>query len=142
MRKMKRKQGVNYSNESYMSIFVGKCESRQKLLEYIKCDHSAFRDGFMSTELGDDFCIDYLYDDYLVIDVKDNVCSNVDELFDEAAIFKMEDLKAVIGDSLDDKYNSVIILGGIKYDNKIKEVKNKEYGEFKFLCVLPGIFHI
>lgn len=142
MRRIKRKQSVTYSNGGYMSIFVGRCESRLSLLKYIKCDHGAFRDGFMSTELGDDFGIDYLHDDYLVIDVKDKACSDVDELFGEAAIFKMEDLKEVIGSSLNEKYNCVIILGGVRYDGKIKEVDNKSFGYYKFLCTLPGVFYI
>ena len=54
----------------------------------------------------------------------------------------MEDLKEVIGSSLDEKYNCVIILGGVKYDGKIKEVNNKSFGYYKFLCTLPGVFYI
>lgn len=139
---MKRKQGFTYSNGDYMSIFVGRCESRQRLLEYVERDHYAYKDGFMSTELGDDFGIGYLHDDYLVINVNNEMCSDVDELFKEAAIFDMEDLKAVTGNTLEEKYNSVIILGGVKYDGHIKKVNNNVYGDFKFLCILPGVFYI
>lgn len=40
-------------------------------------------------------------------------------------------------DNLDRLYNTAIVIGGLKYEGKIKEIQNEEFGYFKFLGTYP-----
>lgn len=128
----KRQLDISYSNEEFVSVFVGVCKSREVLEEYIEKDYEMFFDEYIGFELGVDFGINTYDEDYLVVIFNDFRTKDIKTVFKEAYVFNVKELEAMYPDGLDRLYNTVIVFGGLKYEGEIQEVNN-EYGYFKFL---------
>ena len=126
---------ISYSNDEYESgsVFVGVCKSEELLEQYMEKDYDLLDDDCIGFELGVDFGIN-TYDEDFMVRVFHNQPSNcIDDIFKDAEVFDLSVLKEQYPDGLEQPYNAVIVICGMKYEGTIKEVNNKEFGYFKFL---------
>lgn len=138
MRKIKLDK-YSDSDENYVSLFVGKCKSQKLLNEYLEVNYDLCDYEYTTSEIGIDYGIDYIEQDFLIANVNDFYSNNIEK------IFKMGIYENYVSDFLEEKfpyklserYNSFIMLGNVKYDGYVKEVKNYKFGIFKFLTVMP-----
>ena len=122
-----QKKNYCYSNDEYLSVFVGVCKSQELLDQYLDC---------IGSEFGIDFGINFYDEDFSVFVVNPKMSKDLEEVFVEAEVFDMDLLKKDYPDGLDRPYNTAIIIGRLKYEGEVKEIQN-EFGYFKFLGVYP-----
>lgn len=135
MRKV-RQVDVSYSNDRYMSVFLGVCKTQRLLEKYMDKNYDLLYDDYIGFELGIDFGINTYDEDFSVMVVNDKSSNSIDEVFREADVFDLSILKEQYPNGLDQPYNAVVVIGRMKYEGDVKEVHNKKFGYFKFL----GIF--
>ncbi len=132
-----QKKNYCYSNDEYLSVFVGVCKSQELLDQYLEKDYELLNEyDCIGFELGVDFGINTYDEDFSVFVVNPNMSKDLEEVFVEAEVFDMELLKKDYPDGLDRPYNTAIIIGRLKYEGEVKEIQN-EFGYFKFLGVYP-----
>ena len=132
-----QKKNYCYSNDEYLSVFVGVCKSQELLDQYLEKDYELLNEyDCIGFELGVDFGINFYDEDFSVFVVNPKMSKDLEEVFVEAEVFDMELLKKDYPDGLDRPYNTAIIIGRLKYEGEVKEIQN-EFGYFKFLGVYP-----
>lgn len=132
-----QKKNYCYSNDEYLSVFVGVCKSQELLDQYLEKDYELLNEyDCIGFELGVDFGINTYDEDFSVFVVNPKMSKDLEEVFVEAEVFDMELLKKDYPDGLDRPYNTAIIIGRLKYEGEVKEIQN-EFGYFKFLGVYP-----
>ena len=132
-----QKKNYCYSNDEYLSVFVGVCKSQELLDQYLEKDYELLNEyDCIGFEFGVDFGINTYDEDFSVFVVNPNMSKDLEEVFVEAEVFDMELLKKDYPDGLDRPYNTAIIIGRLKYEGEVKEIQN-EFGYFKFLGVYP-----
>lgn len=136
MREVKKKD-YTFSNDNYLSVFVGVCKSQELLDEYLKKDYELLEDGYIGSEFGVDFNINTYDEDFMVSVVNTNMSNNIEEIFVDAMVFDIDLLNQDYPDNLDGLYNVALVIGRLKYEGEIKEIQNNEFGYFKFLGVYP-----
>ena len=136
MREVEEKS-YSYSNDEYLSVFVGVCKSQELLDQYLEQNYELLTEyDCIGSEFGVDFGINFYDEDFSVMIVNPNMSKDLEEVFVEAEVFDMELLKKDYPDGLDRPYNTAIIIGRLKYEGEVKEIQN-EFGYFKFLGVYP-----
>ena len=131
------KKNYCFSNDEYLSVFVGVCKSQELLDQYLEKDYELLNEyNCIGFELGVDFGINTYDEDFSVFIVNPNMSKDLEEVFVEAEVFDMDLLKKDYPDGLDRPYNTAIIIGRLKYEGEVKEIQN-EFGYFKFLGVYP-----
>lgn len=132
-----QKKNYCYSNDEYLSVFVGVCKSQELLDQYLEQDYELLNEyDCIGSEFGIDFGINFYDEDFSVFVVNPNMSKDLEEVFVEAEVFDMDLLKKDYPDGLDRPYNTAIIIGRLKYEGEVKEIQN-EFGYFKFLGVYP-----
>ena len=132
-----QKKNYCYSNDEYLSVFVGVCKSQELLDQYLEKDYELLNEyDCIGFELGVDFGINFYDEDFSVFVVNPKMSKDLEEVFVEAEVFDMDLLKKDYPDGLDRPYNTAIIIGRLKYEGEVKEIQN-EFGYFKFLGVYP-----
>lgn len=124
----------SYEDENYASIFIGYCDLENKLQAYVKMDYPLFADGYIGSELGIDFGIDFIEEDNLITMRIAKPTSKTNDFIKTINIRYVTKL-------IEEKFpvelpflcNACIIIGGLKYEGKTEEVDNPEYGCFKFI---------
>lgn len=129
---------ISYSNDEYLSVFVGVCKSQELFEQYWDKDYERLDNNEIGFEMGVDFGINTYDEDFSVMVLKETSTDQIDELFEDAEIFDLDELKRMFPNGLDQPYNTVIILDRVKYDGEIKEVANETFGYFKFLGVFKS----
>ena len=121
-----------YRKDNYVSLWLCKVNSEQKLEEYVDLDYDKVENDEIPFELGCDFLISWYDEDFLEISYRPE--DNGWDLLKEHSY--MEDLLPGLierfQDEVDDKFNSVILIYNLDYDGNVKEVEN-QYGYFKFI---------
>lgn len=136
MREVEKKKYC-FSNDEYLSVFVGVCKSQELLDQYLEKDYELLNEyNCIGFELGVDFGINTYDEDFSVFIVNPNMSKDLEEVFVEAEVFDMDLLKKDYPDGLDRPYNTAIVIGRQKYEGEVKEIQN-EFGYFKFLGVYP-----
>jgi hypothetical protein len=135
MREAEQKN-YTYSNDEFVSVFVGNCNSQELLNRYLKKDYELLEVDCIGSEFGIDFGINTYDEDYLVAVVNTKSSNNIEEIFSKAKVFDIDKLKASYPNNLKDFYNAAIVVGKLNYEGDIKEIQNNEFGHFKFLCAL------
>ena len=136
MREVEEKS-YSYSNDEYLSVFVGVCKSQELLDQYLEQNYELLTEyDCIGSEFGVDFGINFYDEDFSVFVVNPNMSKDLDEVFVEAEVFDMDLLKKDYPDGLDRPYNTAIVIGRLKYEGEVKEIQN-EFGYFKFLGVYP-----
>lgn len=127
----------SFSNDEYVSVFVGVCESDELLASYMKKHYDLLECDYIGSEFGVDFEINTYDEDFLVAVVNKVSSDQIKDVFADAIVFNLHDLESLYPNGLDAKYNTVIVIGRLKYEGTINEVYNKKFGYFKFLgCFL------
>jgi len=128
-----RKIDYSYSNDEYLSVFVGTCESEELLNTYLEIDYELFEYEYIASEFDVDFGINIYDEDYFVA-VMNSISSNqIAVVFKEATVFNLRKLEALYPNGLGENYNTAIVIGKMKYEGTIKEIHNDEFGHYKFL---------
>ena len=136
MREVEKKKYC-FSNDEYLSVFVGVCKSQEILDQYLEQNYELLNEyDCIGSEFGIDFGINFYDEDFSVFVVNPNMSKDLEEVFVEAEVFDMDLLKKDYPDGLDRPYNTAIIIGRLKYEGEVKEIQN-EFGYFKFLGVYP-----
>ena len=121
-----------YRKDNYVSLWLCKVNSEQKLEEYVDLDYDKVENDEIPFELGCDFLISWYDEDFLEISYRPE--DKGWDLLKEHSY--MEDLLPWLierfQDEMDDKFNSVILIYNLDYDGNVKEVEN-QYGYFKFI---------
>lgn len=121
-----------YRKDNYVSLWLCKVNSEQKLEEYVDLDYDKVENDEIPFELGCDFLISWYDEDFLEISYRPE--DKGWDLLKEHSY--MEDLLPGLierfQDEMDDKFNSVILIYNLDYDGNVKEVEN-QYGYFKFI---------
>jgi len=136
MREIEEKD-YDFNNDEYLSVFVGVCKSQELLDQYMYCDYELGGEGYINSEFGVDFNINFFDEDFSVFVVNPKMSNDIDEVFADAFVFDLDLLKKDYPDGLDRLYNTAIVIGRLKYEGEIKEIQNDEFGYFKFLGVYP-----
>lgn len=136
MREVEKKKYC-FSNDEYLSVFIGVCKSQEILDQYLEQNYELLTEyDCIGSEFGVDFGINFYDEDFSVFIVNPNMSKDLDEVFVEAEVFDMDLLKKDYPDGLDRPYNTAIVIGRLKYEGEVKEIQN-EFGYFKFLGVYP-----
>ena len=136
MREVEKKKYC-FSNDEYLSVFIGVCKSQELLDQYLEQNYELLTEyDCIGSEFGIDFGINFYDEDFSVFVVNPNMSKDLDEVFVEAEVFDMDLLKKDYPDGLDRPYNTAIVIGRLKYEGEVKEIQN-EFGYFKFLGVYP-----
>jgi hypothetical protein len=133
MREVEQKN-YTYSNEEYISVFVGTCESQEMLNEYIKKNYELLEVDCIGSEFGIDFGINTYDEDFLVAVVNMQPSNSIEEIFVQANTFDIVKLKESYPYDLSHFYNTAIVVGKLKYEGDTKEFHNDKFGYFKFLA--------
>lgn len=128
-----RRSNTNYSDDEYLSVFVGVCHSQALFEQYWDKNYELLDHDYIGFEMGVDFGINTYDEDFAVMVLKETSTNQIDDLFEDAEIFDLDALKNMFPNGLDQPYNAVIILDRVNYDGKIKDVENETFGYFKFL---------
>lgn len=134
MRKVEEKD-YDFNNDEYLSVFVGVCNSQELLEQYMYCDYQLGSEGYIGSEFGVDFNINFYDEDFAVFVTNPEMSYDLEEVFADAIVFDMELLKKDYPNGLDRPYNTAIIIGRLKYEGEVKEIQNDKFGYFKFLGV-------
>ncbi len=132
----RRQLNVSYSNDEYMSIFLGICKSEELLEEYLDKDYDLLEDDYIGFEMGVDFGINTYDEDFMLGVLNAEASNSIDEIFKNVDMFDVSKLKEQYPNELEQAYNTVIIIGRMKYEGNVKEVSDGKFGYFKFF----GIF--
>ena len=65
------------------------------------------------------------------------ILGDIRKIFEDAIVFDIDLLEQDYPDGLDGLYNVALIVGKLKYEGKVKELQNDEFGYFKFLGTYP-----
>lgn len=128
-----RRLGFSYSDDNYVSIFVGICKSQELLYQYLQKDYELLEYDYIGFELGIDFGINTYDEDFAIVKWNEQGSDSIDTIFNDMIIFDIDQLKANYPHGLNQFYNVAIVIGQLKYEGKVKEVHNDEFGYFKFL---------
>ena len=127
-----------FSNDAYISVFVGVCKSQELLNQYMDKDYDLLNEyDCIGFEMGVDFNINTYDEDFSVFVINPKMSNDIEEVFADATVFDINLLKKDYPDGLDRPYNAAIVIGGLKYEGEVKEIQNDEFGYFKFLGVYP-----
>lgn len=111
MREVEKKKYC-FSNDEYLSVFVGVCKSQELLDQYLEKDYELLNEyNCIGFELGVDFGINTYDEDFSVFIVNPNMSKDLEEVFVEAEVFDMDLLKKDYPDGLDRPYNTAIVIG-------------------------------
>ena len=129
--KMREVEQKNYtfSNDDYLSVFVGVCKSQELLDKYLKKNYELIEDGFIGSEFGVDFNINTYDEDFMVSVVNTKMSNDIDEIFAEAMVFDINLLKKEYSDNLEGLYNVALVIGRLKYEGEVKEIHLGVYPE-------------
>ena len=138
---MKTKIFVDYEKDGYLALWLGNTLSKESLLRYLEIDYGEDNEDDLDIddiyavdfEMGRDFNIMWYDEDKLEFSHKGNM-ESWDLLEGHSFIESiLPCLKKDYQDVMNGTYNSVIILYDFQYDGHIKEVKNDQYGFFKYI---------
>jgi len=138
MRKMES-DDYEFRNNLYLSVFVGVCNSKELLNEYLEQHFEQQKYGLMSSQFGVDFHIKYYNDEYLVSFFNTKMSNEINEIFADTTVFDLNLLKQDYPNHFDRLYNVAVIIGRLKYEGEIQEIQNDKFGYFKFLGTYPEI---
>lgn len=125
---------ISYTNERYVSVFVGICKSQELLEQYLDKDYELLCDyDCIGFEMGIDFGINTYDEDFMVRVFNPSTSNQIDVVFADAIVFDLAELKKDYPNGLDQPYNAVIVFCSMKYEGNVKEIQNEEFGYFKFL---------
>ena len=121
-----------YRKDNYVSLWLCKVNSEQKLEEYVDLDYDKVENDEIPFELGCDFLISWYDEDFLEISYRPE--DKGWDLLKEHSYMEelLPGLIERFQDEMDDKFNSVILIYNLDYDGNVKEVEN-QYGYFKFI---------
>ena len=121
-----------YRKDNYVSLWLCKVNSEQKLEEYVDLDYDKVENDESPFELGCDFLISWYDEDFLEISYRPE--DKGWDLLKEHSYMEelLPGLIERFQDEMDDKFNSVILIYNLDYDGNVKEVEN-QYGYFKFI---------
>ena len=137
MREVAQKD-YTFSNDAYISVFVGVCKSQELLNQYMDKDYDLLNEyDCIGFEMGVDFNINTYDEDFSVFVINPKMSNDIEEVFADATVFDINLLKKDYPDGLDRPYNAAMVIGGLKYEGEVKEIQNDEFGYFKFLGVYP-----
>lgn len=136
MREVEQKD-YTYSNDEYVSVFIGNCNSQELLNRYLEKDYEMLDVDCIGSEFGIDFGINTYDEDFLVAVANAKSSNSIEEIFAKAGVFDIDKLKANYPNDLEGFYNSAIVVGKLKYEGDTKEIQNNEFGHFKFLGIFP-----
>lgn len=136
MREVEQKD-YTYSNDEYVSVFIGNCNSQELLNRYLEKDYEMLDVDCIGSEFGIDFGINTYDEDFLVAIANAKASNSIEEIFAETDVFDIDKLKADYPNDLEDFYNAAIVVGKLKYEGDTKEIQNNEFGHFKFWGVFP-----
>lgn len=121
--------------DGYVSLWIGKSESDEELLNYVETDYTEDGDCLPSQFLKDfNIDIDDFDEDYIERVCLENDTNSVSEIIDGCSygdIVVPEFEKMVDGIQVK-KINSGILLYNFKYDGSVEVIKNKNY-EFRYI---------
>jgi hypothetical protein len=120
-------------DEECVSVFVGCCESEELFDKYMTQDYELLDCGCIGSEFGIDFGINFYDEDFATIVNNSEYSTNINDIFKNANVFNLEELKKIYGESLDRSYNVAIVIGKLKYERGLIALENKKFGYFKFL---------
>lgn len=138
--KNSNKTFIDYEKDGYLALWLCKTESKDILHRYLEIDYgddeeeSDIEDAYIvDFEMGRDFNIMWYDEDKL--EFSNNEDMNGWNLLQGHSFIEsiLPALKENCKDVMDEIYNSVIIFYDFKYDGCIKEVKNNNYGYFKYI---------
>lgn len=136
MREVDQKD-YTFSNDDYLSVFVGVCKSEELLDRYMEKNYELLEVDCIGSEFGVDFNINTYDEDFSVFIFNHQMSNDIEKIFAEAMVFDIDLLKQDYPDNLDRPFNVAIVIGRLKYEGEIKEVQNDEFGYFKFLGAYP-----
>ncbi|HBV84429.1 MAG: immunity 22 family protein [Lachnospiraceae bacterium] len=136
MKKVKQKE-YDFRNNLYLSVFVGVCQSKEILEQYLQQYLTLLEMDCIGSQFGIDFHINYYDDEYYTAIVNTQRSNDIDEIFADAAVFDLNLLKKDYPNHFDRQYNTVIIIGRMKYEGEVLEIQNDEFGSFRFLGTYP-----
>lgn len=131
---------INYEKEGYLSLWLCKTLSKDKLFRYLEIDYGEddedldIDDIYIADfKMGKDFNIMWYDEDKVEMSYKDGMKGW--ELLEGHSFIDsiLPTLNEKYQNVMDDIYNSVIILYDFMYDGYIKEVNNDLYGFFKYI---------
>lgn len=132
---------VDYEKDGYLSLWLCNTLSKESLLRYLEIDYGDDDEDDLGIddiyavdfEMGRDFNIMWYDEDKLEISHQGNR-EGWDLLEGHSFIESiLPSLKVNYQDVMNGTYNSVIIFYDFQYDGHIKEVKNDQYGFFKYI---------
>lgn len=134
------KNFVNYEKDGYLSLWLCKTLSKDNLFRYLEIDYGDDEEDLdiddiyiVDFKMGNDFDIMWYDEDKLEMSYKGDMMG-WDLLEGHSFIDSvLPALKTEYQKVMDDIYNSVIIIYDFMYDGHIKEVKNNQYGYFKYI---------
>lgn len=136
MKKVKQK-GYDFRNNLYLSVFVGVCQSKKMLEQYLQQYLNLLEMDCIGSQFGIDFHINYYDDEYCTAIVNTQMSNDIDEIFADATVFDLDLVKKDYPNPFDRQYNAVIIIGRMKYEGEVQEIQNDAFGYFKFLGTYP-----
>lgn len=138
--KMNNKTFIDYEKDGYLSLWLCKTPSKDRLRQYLEIDYGDDEEELdiediyaVDFEMGHDFNIMWYDEDKLEISHQEN--NNGWNLLQGHSFIEsiLPALKENCKDAMNGIYNSVIILYDFKYDGHITEVENDSYGFFKYI---------
>jgi hypothetical protein len=132
MRKVKQSDFL-FDDEEFDSIFVGRCESKAKMYEYLKKNDDSLKNGFIGFEMGADFGINTYDEDFCLMKFLNEETNDVEKILEELPVETIERVQEIYSGGFPEAWNTVICLGQIKYEGELKEVDNPDFGKFKFI---------
>ena len=92
MREVEQKD-FTFSNDDYLSIFIGICKSQELLNHYMEQDYSLLNLDYIGSEFGIDFNINSYDEDFAVFIVNPIMSNNIDDVFKDSIVFDLDLLK-------------------------------------------------
>lgn len=138
MREVQQKN-YTFSNDNYLSVFVGVCDSEELLAAYLEKDYDLLDKDCIGSEFGVDFGINTYDEDFLVFVRNPEMSDDISKIFVDARVFDINLLKQDYPDNLDRAFNVAIVVGRLKYEGEVTEIENHEFGYFKFLGTYPEV---
>jgi len=135
-----------YEKEKYLSLWLCVANSKEDFYNYFEIDYSDDdeeeydddevefdNDDEIDFQLGRDFQINWYDEDFFEASYEENV-KGWDLLKGHSFV---ENIIPILKDNynkiMGEQYNSIILIYNLKYDGHITEVRNEQYGFFKFI---------
>ena len=105
-----QKKNYCYSNDEYLSVFVGVCKSQELLDQYLEQDYELLNEyDCIGSEFGIDFGINFYDEDFSVFVVNPKMSKDLEEVFVEAEVFDMDLLFSLTNKSTPSVFKILLI---------------------------------